>query len=758
MAKVYFVSDYKVEGVTNYATIKDCVKYCSKKELLGIDIETSRNEEYRLLPQNVYKGGLDPYLSKVVMLQIGDLERVYVIDLRSISKEELKPLKELIHWNKDLLLVGQNLAFEGKMLAYHYDIHLHNVYDTMLAELVQYNGMNIRVGLADLAVKYLGVKKKTEWRLFEEVVKVEQITLDEALLKANEKYFTPFEVEEQVEIDKSTRMQFVKIADKPFTLEQILYGSDDIEYPLLIREKQLVGHQHLTDTHFVGSNNIRLQSRFSQVGAMMELNGLPFKPEEWTTIYDKSLEIYKERLEKLNSYVVEKYPRYSGGLFGGCNIEWSSPLQVIEFFRYLGICPKAKSKQTGQVEYTVGAKKMLTVINNKLKGAYHKDKWVEIKDKETLALAYLLVRKSQMNITTFGKDFLKYVHPLTGRCHPNYRLMLSTGRTATTNPNLLAIPVSHRSPFNTKESDWRLVVNDYSNQESRVLSSLCKDHLFLQFFNKGDAEFGSDFHSYTSAKIYQLTNPNGTLKIVPKEIPGTDENHPDFTPEMSEMRSNTKTINFGIPYGASAMSISEQLGIPIEAAEGLMKDYYETFPSLKNFLDTQREFALENGYFIYGDKVKAIYIEPDFHLLEKQQEYAEKYFFTDEYKMMSLDEREIFKENLYEQFPEIKEGYSITGKIKSRLGNKSNNYPIQGISAFQSKLALIFIRDYIIENNIKDWRICLLLHDEIVSECSAINAEKYSKIQGDMMIKAANYFCPNVKFETSGSVHYYWEH
>lgn len=758
MSKIYFISDYKVEGLENYSTIKDCVEYCSSKKILGIDIETSRNEDLKLLPQTVYKGGLDPYLSKVVMLQIGDLERVYVVDLRVMSEDELHPLKELINWNKELLLVGHNLAFEGKMLAYHYDIHLHNVYDTMLAELVQYNGINIKVGLADLAVKYLGIKKKTDWKLFEEVIEVTNITLDEVLLKSNDKYLTPFEVEDQLEIDKSTRMQFVRIADKHFNLQQILYGSDDIEYPLLIRERQLVGHQHLTDCHFVGESNIRLQSRFSQVGAMMELNGLPFKPEEWTSLYEKSLNIYLERLDTLNSYVSENYPKYSGGLFGGCNIEWSSPAQVIEFFKYLGICPKAKSKQTGKVEYTVGAKKMLTLINNNLKGAYNKDKWVEIKDKETLVLAYLLVRKSQMNITTFGKDFLKYVHPITGRCHPNYRLMLSTGRTATTKPNLLAIPVSHRSPFNTKDTDWKLVVNDYSNQESRVLSSLCKDNLFLQFFNKGDAEFGSDFHSYTSAKIYQLTNPEGSLKIVPKEKPGTNENHPDFTPEMAEMRSNTKTINFGIPYGASAMSISDQLGITLEAAEGLMKDYYETFPSLKDFLDSQRTFALNNGYFIYGDKVKAIYIEPEFHLIKKQEEYAEKYFFTDEYKRLDLQAREIYKENLYNQFPEIKEGYSITGIIKSRLGNKSNNYPIQGISAFQSKLALIFIRDYIIDNKIKDWKICLLLHDEIVSECSSENAEKYSKIQGDLMVKAATYFCSNVKFETSGSVNYYWEH
>ena len=49
----------------------------------------------------------------------------------------------------------------------------------------------------------------------------------------------PEEYKNMMKIDKGTRMEFVTIYDKPFTAKQILYGSDDILYPLLIAERQI---------------------------------------------------------------------------------------------------------------------------------------------------------------------------------------------------------------------------------------------------------------------------------------------------------------------------------------------------------------------------------------------------------------------------------------------------------------------------------------------------------------------------------------
>ncbi len=137
MNKLYFVGKYKVKGIDNYATVQECVDYCEGegKDILGLDIETSKHPELGHLETDVYVGGLDPYLSRVIMIQIGDLERQYAIDVRCYTNEELKPLIDFLHWNPTRIFVGHNLKFEGKHLRHNYGIRLFEVYDTMMAEL-----------------------------------------------------------------------------------------------------------------------------------------------------------------------------------------------------------------------------------------------------------------------------------------------------------------------------------------------------------------------------------------------------------------------------------------------------------------------------------------------------------------------------------------------------------------------------------------------------------------------------------------------
>lgn len=325
----------------------------------------------------------------------------------------------------------------------------------MIAEICLLNGMNLKLSLEGLAKKYLNVKSNKDYDLFNQY----EVTLE--VDELDEHSLTPFEVANLNQVDKSIRLGFVKLGKNNFTYEQIAYGSDDIIYPILIRQKQLEGHEML-GFKFCNPHNILFESEYTQVGADMELNGLPFNIEKWKELERKNHKTYNERLNKLNQYIINNYPKYCQlTLFGGneCVIDWSSPQQVIRFFRELGICPKEKSKQTKKMEWSVSSKALLPTIP--YKDEYMWDAWLDIEDFDTLKLAYLLVRKSQMNITTYGNDFLKYVHPITGKLHPKYRLHLISSRTATTSPNLLAIPSSHRSAFTGEKT---LIVNDYSSQ------------------------------------------------------------------------------------------------------------------------------------------------------------------------------------------------------------------------------------------------------------------------------------------------------
>jgi len=104
--------NYKYIG--EVTSMEDCVNYLKNKEVLSLDIETTRkyNGKYG------DKEGLDPYLSKIVMLQIGDKNTQFVIDVRTVDIKLLYPV--LV--NPNVLLVGQNIKFEYKHLLHNYNI------------------------------------------------------------------------------------------------------------------------------------------------------------------------------------------------------------------------------------------------------------------------------------------------------------------------------------------------------------------------------------------------------------------------------------------------------------------------------------------------------------------------------------------------------------------------------------------------------------------------------------------------------------
>jgi DNA polymerase I-like protein with 3'-5' exonuclease and polymerase domains len=492
----------------------------------------------------------------------------------------------------------------------------------------------------------------------------------------------------------------------------------------------------------------------------MEYNGLPFSRDIWYNMHVENDKKYYVRFDELNQYIINSVPKFATNtLFGmEANVDWKSPQSVVRLFKHLGACPQEKSKQTKQLEDSVSSKAMLPTLSNDFKDDYGKDKGREIIDTDTLKLAYLLLRKTQMNITTYGKDFLKYIHPITGRVHPNYRLHLISSRTATTSPNLLAIPGGHRVAFTNEGTDRVLVVNDYSSQESRVIAAKSGDPLLITFFNVGHEVFGGDFHSYTSALVHQVRNPESRLKIVPKEIPGTDKRHPDFTPEMGKMRQDTKAVNFGLAYGITAISLSKQLGIPMIEAEDLVDSYFETFTDLKTFLRDSQSAAIRNGYVVFEPMFDAIFIQRDYASILKKEETCKSFFFNDYYKELDTEQRAEYKAELYRTKPHIKEWFSEVGTVKSRLGNRGCNLKIQGTSAKQSKVAQLNIRKYSILHPELDWKQCLLLHDEIVSDVPEEHQDVVVKLQGQYMKAAAEYFCPNVKFETSGGASKEWEH
>lgn len=163
----------------------------------------------------------------------------------------------------------------------------------------------------------------------------------------------------------------------------------------------------------------------------------------------------------------------------------------------------------------------------------------------------------------------------TGRIHTSYNQVgASTGRLASTDPNLQNIPV--RTPRGEAirrafipAKGCRFVVADYSQIELRLMAHLSGDPAFIEAFRAG-----ADIHRQTAAIIFGVPLAEVT----------------------SEMRSRAKTINFGTIYGQGPFALSKQLGIPQDEAKRFIADYFTRFFGVRAYLDRQVEVARAQGY------------------------------------------------------------------------------------------------------------------------------------------------------------------
>ena len=251
-----YLLDNGFNGLGFPSCTKDfCLDYLSQQEEIGLDIETTSLHK----GNSVYKGGLDPYLSSIVMLQIGTEEVQFVIDTRHFNIEFLRPIFE-----GKILKVGHNLNFEYRHLL-KLGFRIENLYDTMLMEQCLYNGLGYKNTLEAVSDRYLGTGKKetnlfTDWDTDESVEKEEKIL--------NQEY-----------IDKSIRMGFLGIKDNLFNEKQVKYGADDILIPLKVRKLQMQSDRFSP----ILAN---LENKFLQVLGDCSMNGFYFNSNEWLAVYD----------------------------------------------------------------------------------------------------------------------------------------------------------------------------------------------------------------------------------------------------------------------------------------------------------------------------------------------------------------------------------------------------------------------------------------------------------------------------------------
>ncbi|MBM3622126.1 MAG: DNA polymerase I [Alphaproteobacteria bacterium] len=185
---------------------------------------------------------------------------------------------------------------------------------------------------------------------------------------------------------------------------------------------------------------------------------------------------------------------------------------------------------------------------------------------------------------TYTDSLVTQIDRRTGRVHTSYHMTgASTGRLASTDPNLQNIPVRTedgrkiRKAF-VAESGHTLLSADYSQIELRLLAHVADIASLKESFAKGE-----DIHARTASEVFGVP------------MAGMDP----------MVRRQAKAINFGIIYGMSAFGLAAQLGIAQGEARRYIDAYFERYPGIRDYMDRTRKFCRERGYVVtpYGRKI-----------------------------------------------------------------------------------------------------------------------------------------------------------
>ncbi len=248
-----------------------------------------------------------------------------------------------------------------------------------------------------------------------------------------------------------------------------------------------------------------------------------------------------------------------------------------------------------------------------------------------------------------------------------------TGRISSAEPNLQNIPVRTeigreiRKMFVAKEGHL-LVGADYSQIELRVLAHMSGDKTMQDAFINDE-----DIHTITASQVFNVP--------------------PFLVNDM--MRSRAKTVNFGIIYGQSEFSLSQELKISRKEAKEYIENYFNNYSNVKEYMERTIYDAKACGYV-----------------------------------------STVFKRRRY--IPELA---ASNFNLRSFGERVAMNAPIQGTAADIIKIAMVKVYDSLREK-CPSARLILQVHDELICEVPEEQADVAAQILKEEMENAVSLSVP----------------
>ncbi len=262
-----------------------------------------------------------------------------------------------------------------------------------------------------------------------------------------------------------------------------------------------------------------------------------------------------------------------------------------------------------------------------------------------------------------------------GRIHTTYaQNVAATGRISSNNPNLQNIPIRSeegrrvRGIFVVSDGYDCLLSADYSQIEMRIMAHLSGDAGLIQAYKDGE-----DLHRFVGSNIFHVPTDQVT----------------------SAMRSKVKAMSYGLAYGLTSFGLSKQLEISVDEARTLMKEYFDRFGAVRDYLRGVVDQARIDGYTA---------------TIEGRRRYLPDLTSTDR-------------------------------QLRENAERIALNSPIQGSAADIIKRAMLGVHAELAAQGLKS-RMLLQVHDELVLEVAAGERAAVEKLVTEQMAAAADLSVP----------------
>lgn len=338
--------------------------------------------------------------------------------------------------------------------------------------------------------------------------------------------------------------------------------------------------------------------------------------------------------------------------------------------------------------------------------------------------------KNTLKLTTaFGEKFINEYVERDGRVRSEFNQIVNTGRVSSRRPNMQQIPAKeevgnrYRNCFIPPDENWLIVDSDYASQELVMIAFISGDPVWLSALKRGE-----DLHSVCAELVFKqewkYATEEGCAYYAKKED-GTMLHQKCKCKGHKSLRSDVKTINFGLAYGMSEFKLARTKQCPVPEAKALIAEYFRTFPKIKKVLDYFGGYAVAKGY---------IQTLPPF----KRKRWFPKWHMR--------------KRNIVPHLRGIKHD-----KILGEIERAGKNTPIQGGAADITKLSLCLIRWYIEDNNLRDRvRLWMQVHDQNTTIARRDYAEEWKPKLTELMREAGRVVVTNGLLDAETNITERW--